>query len=163
MVRYYFVKRGFVMAPIDVVWTEIMDIKSYPIWWFNVKSAEIKGTESKLGVGSTIDFELKSVLPYTFQYTIEIKEFKKPYLVKVKSFGDLMGSGKLILKQKNDGTALKCYWDVKSSSWIVNLVSKLYFVKSLLKNNHERVIDKAFSILKARIEYCMEDLVKIKM
>ncbi len=116
-----------------------------------------------MGIGSTIDFELKSVLPYTFQYTIEIKELKKPYLVKVKSFGDLVGSGKLILKQKNNGTALNCYWDVKSSNWIVNIVSKLYFVKSFLKNNHERVIDKAFCMLKARIERSKEDLVEIKM
>lgn len=152
MEEYHFVKNCFINAPIEIIWKETIDVKSYPIWWLNVKKVAMRGKESRLQKGSTIDFKVKGILPYTFHYTIEVREFRLHNLIEVKSIGDFVGMGKLILEPRDNGTFVKFCWYVKISKTIINHLAKLSFFNTLLLKNHDHVIKEAFRGLKARIE-----------
>lgn len=152
MVMYHFITKWFFQAPVERVWDEAANMKAYPEWWRNLKKAKMHGPESRLQLGSVVDCEVKGALPFSLRFTVEVTTFQPPNCMEIKSTGDLAGSGKWVLEPQNGGTLSTFYWDVGTTSPILNLLGRIPFVKPMLKKNHDDVMAKGYEIVKSRIE-----------
>jgi hypothetical protein len=152
METYHFVTNWYFKAPVESVWDELADVKSWPSWWPSWRKAEFHGSESKVQLGTITDNEVKGELPYSLRFINEVTLLQTPYLMENKSSGDLVGKGKIVLEQQDDGTAVTIYWDVATSNPIFNLLGKLPFVRAMIERNHDYVMDDGFRGLKQRLE-----------
>ncbi len=149
---YHLVTKWFFQAPMERVWEELMDVKSWPTWWPSWRKATYRGSEPKLQVGSLIDNEVRGNLPYSLFFTLEVTLLQPPQLWEMKSSGDLVGTGKFVLEPRDDGTAVTYYWDVGTSNPLFSLLGKLSFVRAMLEKNHGYVMDEGERGLKQRVE-----------
>jgi uncharacterized protein YndB with AHSA1/START domain len=106
METYHFVTNWYFKAPVESVWKELADVKSWPSWWPSWRKAEFHGSESKVQLGTITDNEVKGELPYSLRFSNEVTLLQTPYLMENKSSGDLVGKGKIVLEQQDDGTAV---------------------------------------------------------
>jgi uncharacterized protein YndB with AHSA1/START domain len=149
---YHFVTNWFFNAPIERVWKEIEDPKTWSIWLQDFKKITPRPLESMQQVGNTVDVEYKGNLPYTFRFALEVTKAKPLALIELKATGDLIGTGKWVLESRNPGTAVTYYWDVGVTNPIFNLLIRLPFVKAITESNHNATMDRAFQALKSRLE-----------
>ena len=117
-----------------------------------MKRTTIRGPESKVRVGSVIDFELKGALPMLLNFSTEVITFQPPNLIELKSSGDLIGHGKMVLGCQTDGTEVTFYWDVGMTNPFLNFLGKLPFIKSMMEKSHNEVMAIAYGILKSSLE-----------
>ena len=149
---YHLVTKWYFTAPVESVWEELADAKSWPGWWSCWRKVTFHGSESKLQVGTIAYHEIKGKLPYSLRFSSEITLVQTPYLMENKSSGDLVGEGKIELEQQDDGTVVTFYWDVATSNPVFNLLGKLPYVKAMIEKNHDYVMDDGFRGLKQRLE-----------
>ena len=96
--------------------------------------------------------EVKGQLPYSLRFSNEVTLVQEPYLMENKSSGDLVGKGKTVLEQQDDGTVVTIYWDVATSNPVFNFLGRLPFVRAMIEKNHDYVMDDGFRGLKQRLE-----------
>jgi uncharacterized protein YndB with AHSA1/START domain len=149
---YHLITNWYFTAPIESVWEELIDAKSWPSWWPCWRKLKFHGSESKLRLGTIAYNEVKGQLPYSLRFSNEVTLIQEPYLIENKSSGDLVGKGKTVLEQRDDGTVVTIYWDVATSNPIFNLLGKLPFVRAMIEKNHDYVMDDGFRGLKQRLE-----------
>jgi uncharacterized protein YndB with AHSA1/START domain len=152
MEMYHFVTRWFFRAPTERVWDEAANMEGYPAWWKELRSARIRGSESRLRLGSLVDCEVRGSLPYSLRFTAEVTAYEPPRLMEIESTGDLVGTGKWVLEPAEGGTASVFYWDVGTTNPILNLLGKLPFVRVMLVRNHDNVMAKGYEVVRSRIE-----------
>ena len=152
MELYYFVTDWFFQAPIERVWEELIDVRSWPTWWQGWKKATILGSETKLQTGSAIEGEVRAGLPYTLRFSFEVTTFQPPDLMRMRSSGDLVGDWRWVLGAKAGGTAVTAYWDCGTAKPIFNLLVKLPFVKAVMERNHDDLMAVGYRALKSKIE-----------
>ena len=149
---YHLVTKWFFQVSIEKVWDEIADLNSWPTWWKDFKKATISGTEAKLQLGSMADCVVRGALPYTLRFSLEVSKFQPPTLMELKSSGDLVGNGKWVLEHQSDGTAVTYYWDVGITRPMLNLLGKMPFAESMMKKNHDEVMEMGYRFLKTKLE-----------
>lgn len=152
MAMYHFVTEWFFKVPVERVWEETSNIEAYPSWWKDLRKAKIRGTESKLKLGSVADCEVKGALPFSLRFTVEVTKYEPPHLLEIVSTGDLVGTGRWTLEPKDNGALSTFYWDVGTSNPVLNLLAKIPFVKPLLEKSHDDVMAKGYEVVRARIE-----------
>jgi len=81
---YRFVTDWTLNAPIERVWEKILDVEAYPSLWPGVRRATIRGPESKVQLGSVVDYALKGHLPVLLRFSTEVTAFEPPTLVEFK-------------------------------------------------------------------------------
>lgn len=142
---YHLTTHWFFHAPIEQVWHEL--ITSDEQW----KQAAARG-EKAIGVGTVAYNEVKGDLPYTLRFTTKITQFEPPFICEAQSTGDLVGTGKWVLEERDGGTAATFYWDVGMSNPALNLLSKVPFVKDAMVQNHDQVMEEDYRTTRARLE-----------
>jgi hypothetical protein len=151
MEMYHFITTWFFRAPIEKVWNEVIDVEAYPTWWPGIRRVIIQGPESRIQVGSIVDYKLKGSLPNTLQFSTKVTSLQPPSIVELESLGDLVGEGKGILESQSDGTIVTFYWEVGMSNPFLNLIGKLSFVKTVLEKSHNDAMAKGYQALKTRL------------
>ncbi len=86
----------------------------YPLWWKGVKSAEILRRGDSEGVGDTIAFAWRSVLPYTLRFELELTRIEPPHLIAATARGELEGTGTWRLYE-GQGVAVVYEWSVATT------------------------------------------------
>jgi uncharacterized protein YndB with AHSA1/START domain len=152
MATYHFVTNWHVRAPIERVWDVIVDVGAWPTWWQCWRKAQSRSGESRSKLGSITDHEVKGTLPYSLRFTTEVVRFQPPGLLETTSSGDLVGKGRFVLEQRDDGTAVTYYWDVATSNPVFNLLGKVPFVQAMIVKNHDHVMDDGFRGLRQLVE-----------
>lgn len=152
MVEYHLVTNWHFKAPIESVWEELIDVKSWPSWWSCWRKADFHDPVSVAQLGTIVDNEVRGKLPYSLRFSNEITNLQPPHLMEVKSSGDLEGAGKTVLERRDDGTAVTIYWDIETANPVFNLLGKLSFVRDMIEQNHEYVMDDGYRSLKQRLE-----------
>ena len=152
MEMYHFVTNWFFQTPIESVWEELIDLKSWPAWWQDFKSVSIRDPEPMAHLCSVADCEVRGALPYTLRFSIQVTTFQPPTIMEFKSSGDLDGGGKWVLESQESGTAVTYYWDVGTTNLIFNLLAKLPFVRAMMEKNHDDVMANGYQALKSRLE-----------
>jgi uncharacterized protein YndB with AHSA1/START domain len=149
---YHFVTNWYFTAPVERVWEELADAKSWPSWWSCWRKVKFQDSESKMQLGTIAYNEVKGQLPYSLRFNNEVTLVQEPYLMENNSSGDLVGKGKTVLEQQDDGTVVTIYWDVATSNPVFNLLGKLPFVRAMIEKNHDYVMEDGFRGLKQRLE-----------
>lgn len=152
MELYHFFSEHYLLAPIEEIWETLEDAEAWPEWSAGFKNIVIQGDEPKLELGSRIHCEVKGSLPYTLRFELEVRVIQPPTIMEYVATGDLQGTGKWVLESQEDGTLVKYYWDVGTTSRLFNLLGKISFIKRMLESNHDRVMDEAYRSLKMRLE-----------
>ncbi len=142
---YHLTTHWYFNAPVEQVWHELVD--SDEQW----QQAAARG-EKTIGAGTIAYNEVKGDLPYTLRFTTEITRFEPPFICEAKSTGDLVGSGKWVLEPRDGGTAATFYWDVGMSNPVLNLLSKVPFVRDAMVQNHDQVMQEDYRHTLARLE-----------
>lgn len=136
----------------EVIWHEIIDVLSYPLWWPNMKKTAILGTERQLQSGSNVYYEIRGFLPYTLKYQVEVVEIQPYSSISLLSAGDLVGRGEFFLDDHENKVEATFLWDVSLGNFLLGFLSLFPLFRRLLKKNHDYVMANALTALKARIE-----------
>jgi uncharacterized protein YndB with AHSA1/START domain len=98
--------------------------EQYPRWWKGVKSAEITRRGDADGIGDTIAFAWRSVLPYTLRFELELTRVEPPHLIEASARGELEGTGTWRLYE-GQGVAIVYEWRVATTKRWMNLFGPL--------------------------------------
>jgi hypothetical protein len=137
-VRYYFVTKWQIKAPLEKVWNIIEKGEDWPQWWKGVEEAEVLYEGNSDDIGKIIHYSVKSFLPFmlSFDYTVTEKQTYK--MISGKASGDLEGTGVWTFDESNGITHVQYIWDVASTKKIVNLLSPM--LKWFFSYNHNLVM-----------------------
>lgn len=152
MAMYHFVSKWVFNAPIEELWKVIIDLNAWPTWSKGFKRVAMRGPETVAQLGTIADCVVKGSLPYALRFTLIVSAFQPPNLLEVTSMGDLVGTGRLMIEPRDDGTAVTYHWDVGTTNPILNLAGKLPFVRKMLEKNHDDVMENAYQSLKRIVE-----------
>jgi hypothetical protein len=147
---YHFVTDWRFRAPLQKVWSVVLDIERYPDWWKNFRRVKITRGDGK-SVGSVIECEVRGSLPYSLKYALEVWEADEYRQILLRSTGDLVGSGRWEFSEAEPSIVKAIYsWDVATTNPILNLVAPL--AKRALARNHERVMANGYAALRLHVE-----------
>jgi ribosome-associated toxin RatA of RatAB toxin-antitoxin module len=148
--QYHFVTDWRFTAPVQRVWSVVLDIERYPGWWKNFRQVRITRGDGR-SVGSVIQCEVRGSLPYSLTYALEVMEAREYRHILLRSTGDLIGTGRWAFTQLEPATTQALYyWDVATTNPILNLVAPL--AKSALTKNHQRVMANGYAALRPHVE-----------
>ena len=137
-------------APLQKVWSVVLDIERYPGWWKNFRRVQITRGDGR-SVGSVFVCEVRGSLPYSLTYALEVLEAEEYRHMLLRSTGDLVGSGRWEFTEAEPGTVRAVYfWDVATTNPILNLAAKL--AKGALARNHEQVMANGYAALRRHVE-----------
>ncbi|TMF29104.1 MAG: hypothetical protein E6I25_06615 [Chloroflexi bacterium] len=74
---YHFVTDWRFRAPLQKVWSVVLDIERYPGWWKNFRRVKITRGDGK-SVGSVIACEVRGSLPYSLKYAHPVAIDRRP-------------------------------------------------------------------------------------
>lgn len=147
---YHFVTTWQFSAPIQRVWSVVLDIERYPGWWKNFRRVDVTRGDGK-SVGSIIWCEVRGSLPYSLRYALEVLESEPYRHILLRSTGDLVGTGRWRFEETDPGlTRASYYWDVATTNPILNLIAPL--AKRALARNHEQVMANGYAALRPHVE-----------
>ena len=137
-------------APLQKVWSVVLDIERYPELWKNFRRVQITRGDGK-SVGSVFVCEVRGSLPYSLTYALEVLEAAEYRHMLLRSTGDLVGSGRWEFTEAEPGTVRAVYfWDVATTNPILNLAAKL--AKGALARNHDQVMANGYAALRPHVE-----------
>lgn len=147
---YHFVTTWQFRAPVQRVWSVVLDIEHYPGWWKNFRRVTITRGDGK-SVGSIIWCEVRGSLPYSLTYSLEVLEAEQDRHILLRSTGDLVGTGRWKFAETTPAiTEAVYYWDVATTNPILNLIAPL--AKGALARNHEQVMANGYAALRPHVE-----------
>jgi polyketide cyclase/dehydrase/lipid transport protein len=147
---YHFVTTWQFQAPVERVWSVVLDIEHYPGWWKNFRRVNVTRGDGK-SAGSVIWCEVRGSLPYSLNYSLEVLEAEQYRHILLRSTGDLVGTGRWKFEENRPGvTEAVYYWDVATTNPILNLIAPL--AKGALARNHEHVMANGYTALRPHVE-----------
>jgi hypothetical protein len=146
---YHFVTDWRFAAPLERVWSVVLDIERYPGWWKNFRRVELVSGDGR-SIGSKIWCEVRGSLPYSLRYTLEVLESQPYRHILLGSTGDLVGTGRWQFSPIGGQTQALYYWDVATTNPVLNLVAPL--ARGLLERNHQEVMRHGYEALRPHVE-----------
>lgn len=133
---YVFVEEWSIPAPLEDVWDVIADAPALPEWWRGVylEAESLDGAGDGPRVGARVRGKARGFLPYRLNFIIESIELERPTLVAVKVAGDLTGSWRARLSERDGGTHVELEQRVRADKPILRLFSPV--LKPLFAANH---------------------------
>ena len=133
--EYYFLNKWSLPAPVEEVWTYIINGTEYPTWWGAVyEKVEALNGLSGDQVGAKAAVQAHGRLPYTIRFTSEVTQVEAPYLLHLQASGDLTGEGTWRLTPAPVGTQVTFEWIVRADKPLLRVLAPL--MKPLLEENH---------------------------
>jgi ribosome-associated toxin RatA of RatAB toxin-antitoxin module len=147
---YHFLTDWRFKAPLQKVWSVVLDIERYPELWKNFRRVQITRGDGK-SVGSVFVCQVRGSLPYSLTYALEVLEAEEYRHMLLRSTGDLVGSGRWEFTETEPGSVRAVYfWDVATTNPILNLAAKL--AKGALARNHDQVMANGYAALRPHVE-----------
>lgn len=149
MTQYVLITEWFFDAPIDAVWREIDNFRSWPDWWPDWRRLDVHG--DAVQVGTRIDCAVKGALPYTLRFQLQVTRHEPPFLNEHTSSGDLVGTGRWTMEVRDGGTAVTHDWRVGTTNPILSFFGRFSFAKSMMTKNHADMMARGYEGLEARL------------
>jgi len=127
-------------APVEAVWSCLIDTQAWPSWWKYVDAVEEIAAGDSTGVNNIRQYCWHTCLPYSLMLNIRVTQIQEHELVVVEVKGDLQGEGicRLSSTPTEDHTQVKFNWDVQTCkpwmNWLTPLTSPVFVW------NHARVM-----------------------
>lgn len=133
---YVFLEEWFIPAPIAAVWDVLADAPALPEWWRGVylEAEPLDGTGDGPRVGARVRGKARGFLPYRLNFIIESTELERPTVVAVKTTGDLTGTWRATLSERDGGTHVDLEERVRADKPILRIFSPV--LKPLFAANH---------------------------
>jgi hypothetical protein len=113
---YHFVTDWTFRAPLEKVWSVVLDIEHYAGRWKNFRRVQVLSGDGR-SVGSRIECTVRGSLPYSLTYTLEVVESEKYRHVLMRSTGGLVGTGRWAFSESAPGLSKAVfYWDVATTT-----------------------------------------------
>ena len=138
MTDYAFQTDWTFKAPLEGVWALIHDAEAWPTWWRGVEKVECLQPGDDSGIGSVRRFTWKSALPYRLRFNMRVTRVEKPTLMAGEAFGELVGTGRWILRQDGAWTTVRYDWNVRTTKWWMNWLAPLF--GGAFRKNHDTVM-----------------------
>jgi hypothetical protein len=132
-VKYSFVTKWQLKAPLQDVWDAIYDSMEWPQWWHGVQAViEIEKNDAR-GINGVRNYTWKSVLPYKLTFNMRLTEKESLQRLKGIAFGELEGDGEWLFTEKNGIIYIQYNWNVVTTKKWMNtfgFLLKPFFVFS---------------------------------
>jgi mannose-6-phosphate isomerase-like protein (cupin superfamily) len=134
--EYHFYDRWLIPAPIEQVWESITQTEHYTKWWGKVYDRVERLSEGdKDGLGAKTRVVVHGPLPYRLSFVVESTRMERPYVLAVRTQGDLVGTGIWRLRSVEGGTEVGYDWRPRADFPVVRWLSPL--LKPLFRYNHD--------------------------
>jgi carbon monoxide dehydrogenase subunit G len=138
MTLYRFVTFWQVDAPIDAVWDAIVHPERWPEWWPGVLAVDELARGDESGIGNVRRYAMKSRLPYALTFQTRSTRVEKPYVADGAATGELEGTGRWRLGERDGGTLVRYEWDVRTTQRWMNLFAPL--ARPIFEINHHALM-----------------------
>lgn len=138
MADYSFITLWKFDAPLEKVYEVVHNADNYHLWWKGQGPVQSIARGDNFGKGAIKRFTTRSVLPYSLVYdglVLDVVPFKK---IEGTTTGDLQGHGVWTFEQVNGASAVKYYWNVKTTGFWMNLLAPI--LKPVFAWNHDVVM-----------------------
>ncbi len=155
MALYHFVTFWQVDAPVDPVFDAIVQSERWPEWWRGVTKVVELEPGSEDGLGSLRRYTFRSRLPYALTFDMRAVTIERPTLLVGEASGELAGTGRWRLAERDGGTLVRYDWDVRTTKAWMNALAPL--ARPLFEINHHAIMgwggDGLGRLLGTRVRY----------
>ncbi|HEX7058241.1 MAG TPA: SRPBCC family protein [Solirubrobacterales bacterium] len=140
MTEYSFLTTWLLDSPREPVWEAIYDQERWPEWWQGVEEAEEvrPGSGDDNGVGTISRMVWKSLLPYRVEFEVTTSRVERPHLMEGHAVGELTGTGRWRLFERDGVTAVLYEWNVATTKAWMNLFAPV--ARPFFEWNHDWVM-----------------------
>ncbi len=138
---------GFDLAP-DRLWERLEEVDQFETWWPWLSEFRIEG--DGLSAGSILRGVVAPPLPYRMRLQVELVDCDRPYLIRAKIGGDLIGDALLQLRPEDAGSRAEVAWTVEMLQPAMRLASRIG--RPVLQWGHDRVVEMTVAGFRRRIE-----------
>lgn len=144
MARYYFISEWEFAARLSEAWSAILNSQDWPKWWPGVLA--VTPVKPSAGTGDMRRYAMRSVLPYTLEFDMEVVEIAPRVRLAGRAHGEVEGTGVwtfAALSATADitgerGCRVRYEWDVRTVPLWMNVLAP--FARPLIKWNHDRIM-----------------------
>ncbi|MGR9086276.1 MAG: SRPBCC family protein [Gammaproteobacteria bacterium] len=102
-------------APVETVWSCLIDTEAWPLWWSYVDTVTEIDAGEPSGLGNIRQYLWRTCLPYCLRLRLRVTEIRFKRTIAVEVSGDLRGDGRCQLKSLADNrTQVVFYWHVNT-------------------------------------------------
>ena len=139
MAQYSFLTTWLLDSPREPVFEAIYDQARWPQWWRGVEEAEeLRPGNGDDGVGTVARMVWKSLLPYRVGFEVTTTRVERPHLMEGDAVGELTGTGRWRLFERDGVTAVLYEWNVATTKAWMNLVAPV--ARPIFEWNHDWVM-----------------------
>jgi uncharacterized protein YndB with AHSA1/START domain len=139
MAQYSFLTTWLLDSPREPVFEAIYDQARWPRWWRGVEEAEeLRPGNGDDGVGTVARMVWKSLLPYRVEFEVTTTRVERPHLMEGDAVGELTGTGRWRLFEREGVTAVLYEWNVATTRAWMNLVAPM--ARPVFEWNHDWVM-----------------------
>lgn len=127
-------------APVEAVWSCLIDTQAWPSWWKYVVAVEEMAAGDSSGINNIRQYYWRTCLPYSLMLNLCVTQIQAPHLVVVEVKGDLKGNGSCRLSPiaAADHTRVEFNWEVQTCKPWMNWFSTL--TRPVFAWNHAQVM-----------------------
>jgi uncharacterized protein YndB with AHSA1/START domain len=136
--RYSLLTRWHLEAPIALVWGALVVPEEWPRWWRYVQAVvEVEKGDAQ-GIGACRRYTWTSRLPYRLSFDMRTTRVQRPTLLEGVASGDLNGTGRWQLAERDGATFVQYEWRVSTAKAWMNVLGPL--LAPLFAWNHDQVM-----------------------
>jgi uncharacterized protein YndB with AHSA1/START domain len=135
---YAFLTSWLIESSRDDVWRVLEDPMHWPEWWRGVvRVSELDGGDAER-VGSAYRIAWRSRIPYELEFDFTVSKVDPPCCMEGDARGDLDGSGRWLLFERDGVTAVLYQWNVRTSKRWMALMAPV--ARPVFEYNHDVVM-----------------------
>jgi hypothetical protein len=132
---YCFLTRWTADAPVEDVYTAMINGMEYVRWWPQVYLAVHETNPGgEHGIGKAADLHTKGRLPYTLHWRMKVIETNYPLGFTISAEGDFVGRGVWTFRPEDERVEIDFDWRLRAEKGLIRRLSFLF--KPLFAYNH---------------------------
>ena len=150
MADYRFLTTWLLDSPREPVFEVLYDQAAWPQWWRGVEEARELRPGDENGVGTVAKMTWKSLLPYRIGFEVTTTRVQRPHLMEGDAVGELTGTGRWRLFERDGVTAALYEWNVATTRPWMNLIAPL--ARPVFEWNHDWVMARGAEGIARRLD-----------
>lgn len=125
LIRYHFLTRWRLMAPVEAVYRPLSDPTEWPRWWPGLVAVTLLEKGDEEGRGRRYRYTWRSALGYRIRFDVCVTRVQAPHLIEAIAGGDLTGLGRWVLREVGETTEVTYLWRVRTTPRWMQLTAPL--------------------------------------
>jgi hypothetical protein len=139
MPKFSLTTTWLIPAPVEAVWSCLIDTQTWPSWWKYVDAVEEMAAGDSSGINNIRQYYWRTCLPYSLMLNLRVTQIQPNHLV-VEVNGDLQGNGscQLFSISEANHTRVEFNWNVQTCKPWMNWFAPI--TRPVFAWNHARVM-----------------------